>query len=598
MPSMRRRYLFAALSIVFVCVAAGLIARLAGGAGRPVMPGVLGGSRVLDIDLESGYPEGAQPSGIAQLLSPSRLTLRDLVETIDRAGDDPGVAGILARGGGGPSGLAHAQEIRDAIQRFRSHRKFAWAWAETFGEGGNAIQGYYLASGFDQIWMQPSGDLWITGVALETPFFRGTFEKLGVVPVFGQRYEYKNAVNTYTEKQFTAAHREALERLKDSWFGQLVHGIAQGRKLAEEDVRKAIDRAPILGSEALGGHFLDGLAYRDEIVRKALAKAGGTADLVSLPQYRARIGKAPGRGSLALIYGVGEVTRGRGSDNPFFGSTTMGSDSVGAAFRAAVEDPAIRAIVFRVDSPGGSYVASDTIWREVARARERGKPVVVSMGDVAGSGGYFVAIGADKIVAQPGTITGSIGVFAGKFVMSGLFEKVGLSFDEVHSGNNALLWDTTKEFTPSERERFDAWLDRVYEDFTSKVAAGRKLPKARVLEIARGRIWSGEDALKLGLVDELGGMSAAVRLARKSARIPDGQAVTLEVFPKPRTVWDDVRGRVFGGSGRRDGDGDGESDAEMIAGAVRAIGPLARRLHAMGLDGPKGVLAMPEPVRP
>lgn len=554
------------------------------------MPRVLAGSRVLEIDLESGYPEGAQPSGVAQLLSPSRLTLEDLVETIDRAGEDPGVSGILARVGGGPSGLAHTQEIRDAILRFRAHRKFAWAWAETFGEGGNAIQGYYLASGFDEIWMQPSGDLWITGVALETPFFRGTFDKLGVVPVFGQRYEYKNAVNTYTEKQFTAAHREALEKLKDSWYGQLVRGIAQGRKIAEDDVRRAIDRAPLLGSEALGAHFLDGLAYRDEIAKKALSKAGASADLVSLLPYRAQIGKASGRRSLALIYGVGEVTRGHGADNPFFGSVTMGSDSVGAAFRAAVDDPAIRAIVFRVDSPGGSYVASDTIWREVARARERGKPVVVSMGDVAGSGGYFVAIGADKIVAQPGTITGSIGVFAGKFVMSGLFEKIGLSFDEVHSGNNALLWDTTKEFTPSERERFDAWLDRVYDDFTTKVAAGRKLPKARVLEIARGRIWSGEDALKLGLIDELGGMDAAVRLARKAARIPEHQAVSLEVFPKPRSVWDDVRGRVFGGRDPSDGD----SDAEAIAGAVRALGPLARRLHAMGLDGPKGVLAMPE----
>jgi protease-4 len=591
---MSRRVLFALAAFVVVSAAAGLIVRLAGGGGGPMIPRAFAGARVLELDLEAGYPEGAQPSGFATLLSPSRLTLRDLVETIDRAGRDPSIAGIIARVGSGPSGLAQTQEMRDAIRRFRGHRKFAWAWAETFGEGGNAIQGYYLATGFDQIWLQPSGDLWITGVALETPFFRGAFDKLGVEPVFGQRYEYKNAVNTYTEKELTPAHREALEKLKDSWFGQLVRGIAEGRKIPEADVRAAIDRAPLLGPEAASAHFVDGLAYRDEIVRKALAKAGTSADLISFPRYRAQTGIAPGKRSLALIYGVGEVTRGRGADNPFLGSVTMGSETVGAAFRAAVEDPAIRAIVFRVDSPGGSYVASDTIWRDVARARERGKPVVVSMGDVAGSGGYFVAIGADKIVAQPGTITGSIGVFAGKFVMTGLFDKIGLSFGEVHSGEHALLWDPTKQFTPSERERFDAWLDRVYEDFTSKVAAGRKIPKSRVLEIARGRIWSGEDALKLGLVDELGGMDAAIRLAKRAAKIPDRDVVSLEVFPKPRTVWDDLRGRIFGGKTPPEDD----SDAEAIVGAVRVLAPLARRLHALGMDGPRGVLEMSEPVRP
>jgi protease-4 len=298
---------------------------------------------------------------------------------------------------------------------------------------------------------------------------------------------------------------------------------------------------------------------------------------------------------VALVYGVGEVVRGRSVDSPFGGSTTMGSDSVASAFRSAVEDASIRAIVFRVDSPGGSYVASDTIWREVARARERGKPVVVSMGDVAGSGGYFVAIGADKIVAQPGTITGSIGVFAGKFVLTGLFEKLGLSFGEVHSGEHALLWDTTREFTPSERERFDAWLDRIYADFTSKVAEGRKLPKERVLEIAKGRIWSGEDARGLGLVDELGGMETAIRVAKRAAHIPETERVHLEVFPKPKTFWDTASGRFFGR--REEPDEDSDADTDTLVAAVRAIGPIARRIHAWGLDSPRGVLTSPD-VRP
>jgi protease-4 len=591
---MSRRLLFGIFAALLLCVGAGLVVRACGGGPMPR----IAASRtktVLEVDLDTSYPEGAPTSGIATLFAPPRTTLRELVETIDRAASDSSVAGIVARVGSGPSGLARAQEIRDAVRRFHSRRKFAWAWSETFGEGGNGTHGFYLASGFDQIFLQPSGDLWITGVALETPFFRGTLDKLGVMPQFGQRWEYKNAVNSYTEKELTPAHREALEKLKDSWYGQLVRGIAEGRKLSEEKVRAAIDNAPLLGTEAVGEGFVDALAYRDEVIRKALAKAGSDADLVSFGRYKARIGPPPGSGSLALVYGVGEVVRGRSTESPFSGTVTMGSDSVAWAIRSAVEDPSIRAIVFRVDSPGGSYVASDTIWREVARARDRGKPVIVSMGDVAGSGGYFVAIGADKIVAQPGTITGSIGVFAGKFVLTGLFEKLGLSFGEVHSGEHALLWDTTREFTPSERARFDAWLDRIYTDFTSKVAAGRKLPKERVLEIAKGRIWSGEDAKGLGLVDELGGMDAAIRLAKRAAHIPDTERVHLEVFPKPKTFWDTATDRFFGRSGRDEKDDD--SDADTFIAAVRAIGPIARRLHAWGVDSPRGVLSTPQ-VRP
>ena len=585
---MSRRLVIGILVAILLSIAAGLLVR--GGGGSP-MPRVLAGRMVLDVDLDASYPDGPPTSGFTTILAPSRTTLRELVETIDRAGRDSSVAGLVARVGSGPSGLARTQEIRDAIGRFRSRGKFAWAWADTFGEGGNGMHGFYLASGFDEVWLQPSGDLWITGVALETPFLKGTFEKLGIEPRFGRRGEYKNAVDTYTEKGLTAAHREALEKLKDSWFLQMVRGIAQGRKLSEDAVRGAIDRAPLLGPEAVAGRFIDGLAYRDEVVRRALARAGANADLMSLPRYRARIGGAPGTHSLALIYGVGEVIRGHSTENPFLGTVTMGSESVAAAFRAAVDDSDIRGIVFRVDSPGGSYVASDTIWREVARARQRGKPVVVSMGDVAGSGGYFVAIGADKIVAQPATITGSIGVFAGKFVMTGLFDKLGVSFGEVHSGEHALLWDATKDFTPSEHERFEAWLDRIYDDFTSKVAAGRRLSKDRVLEIARGRIWSGEDARQLGLVDELGGMDAAVRLARKEAHIPDSQRVALEVFPKPRTFWETARGRFFGAPEERNDD----SDVEAMLSAVRAIAPVARAIHALGLDGSRGVLSA-EPV--
>jgi protease-4 len=579
-----KKALLACAALAALAIAAGLLVRAAGG-GLP-------SRTVLDVNLEAAYPEAVPQDALASLLSPSRLTLADLVGAIDRGAEDRSVAGLYARVGSSSLGLAQVQEVRDAVARFRAKKKFAVAFSESFGESGGGSGPYYLATAFDEIWLQPSGDVWLTGVALESPFLRGTLDKLGVVPSFGQRYEYKNAVNFYTEKGFTAAHREASEKLKDAWFAQMVRGIAAGRNLPPEGVRKAVDRGPFLGQEALDAKLVDGLAYRDEVVDGVKRRAGAGAELVPLSRYRERMGEPVlrPRQTLALVYGVGEVHRGRSTYNPITDNPTMGSESVSAALRAAARDADVRAIVFRVDSPGGSYVASDTIWREVGRARKAGKPVVVSMGDVAGSGGYFVALNADKIVAQPATITGSIGVFAGKFVLSGLFDKIGISFDEVHSGQNALLWDVNRDFSPSEKARFEAWLDRVYEDFTSKVAEGRHLPKEKVLQIAKGRIWSGEDAKQLGLVDELGGLDTAVRLAKKAARIAESEPVRLEIYPKPKTFFQALVARL---ERRPETETAAEPGVELLVATVRALQPYVRALRALGLGPERGVLSMP-----
>jgi len=579
------RFLLIAGILAAVCVAVGLAVRLAGGA-RPIRAGT---RIVLEVNLEAEYPESVPDNPVGRLLAPTPMTLRDLVETLDRASRDGAVAGLVARIGATPVGLAQTQEIRGAIQRFRASKKFAVAFSETFGEIGGGNVSYYLATAFDEIWLQPSGDVWLTGIALKSPFIRGTLDKLAVTPTGGQRYEYKNAANFYTETKFTPAHREAMERLKESWFSQIVRGISEGRKLTPERVRAAVDRGPFLGREALEAKLVDSLGYRDEVLEHAIARAAG-AELVGLARYRKQIGDPHGQHTLALVYGVGPVVRGRSDTNSTLDSVTMGSDSVTAALRAATEDPKVRAILFRVDSPGGSYVASDTIWREVARARRARKPVVVSMGNLAGSGGYFVAMNADKIVAQPATITGSIGVFGGKFVLSGLFEKIGLSFDEVHSGENALFWDPNRDFSPSERARFDAWLDRVYDDFTSKAAEGRHLSKQRVLQIARGRIWTGEDAKELKLVDELGGFDKAVELAKRAAGIPETDTVVLETFPRPKTFFESVRAPF----GREPEEETGtEASAELVVRAVRSIQPLLRRLRALGFLGQPGILSMP-----
>src|SRR5262249_14198507 len=305
--------------------------------------------------------------------------------------------------------------------------------------------------------------------------------------------------------------RKAASQLVASQFGQIVRGIAEARKLPEDQVRAIVDQAPLSAQQALDAHLVDGLAYRDEGHAK-FESGGGTPTPLPLLRYLGRAGPPPARGDVvALIHGVGTVQRGKSGVDPLSGDVSMGSDTVGSAFRSAVDDSDVRAILFRIDSPGGSYVASDTIWREVSRARAAGKPVVVSMGNVAASGGYFVAMPADRIVAQPGTITGSIGVFSGKMILPAFWEKLGVPWDEVHTGTNATMWSSLSDFSPSERARFDAELDRVYDDFTSKAAEGRKLPKERVLEIAQGRVWTGEDALGIGLVDALGGYGEAMR---------------------------------------------------------------------------------------
>lgn len=571
--------------LLVLTIAAGLVARFLGAGGLPA-------HTILEVNLETEYPESIPDDPFSSVLGSGRITLHDLVNTIDRAASDDAVVGMTARIGAARLGLAQIQEIRDAVRRFRGKRKFAVAFSETFGEVGYGNSAYYLASAFEEIWLQPSGDVWLTGLVLESPFIRGTFDKLGIRPSFGQRHEYKNAMNFYTDTKFTAAHREATEKLKDSIFSQMVKGIAEGRRLSAEEVRALVDRAPYLGQEAVEAKLVDRLGYRDELLEVVRRRGGTGSQLVPLSRYRKHMGKPKrkARETLALIYGVGGVARGKNGYNPVLDSQTMGSESIGAALRAAAEDAEVRAIVFRVDSPGGSYVASDTIWREAGRAKKERKPVVVSMGDVAASGGYFVATNADKIVAQPATLTGSIGVLGGKFVLSGLFDKVGLSFDEVHSGQNALFWDSNHDFSPSEWARFEAWLDRVYDDFVTKVAQGRKLKKDRVLAIARGRVWTGEDAKALGLVDELGGLETAVKLAKRAARIPDDEPVLLQIFPRPKTFFESIRSR-FG----RGQESETESDAvtERLVRVLRALQPFGRALRALGLAGNRGVLTMP-----
>jgi protease-4 len=573
-----------AIVLALAALAVALVARL----GRSRVP-----SRVLlEVDLQAPLVEYVPEDPVAWLVGRDKPTVRDTVEALEKGAGDSRVAGLVATLGDSPMGVAQVQEIRDAVLAFRARGKPAIAFAETFGEWAPGNGSYYLASAFDEVWLQPSGDIGLTGLMFESPFIRGTLDKLGVQPRMDHRHEYKNAMNLFTERRYTPAHREAMEKVLGSWFGQVVRGIAQGRRLEPDQVRAAFDRGPYLGREGVDARLVDRLGYRDQAYARAKEKAGKEARLLFLSEYLRRAGRPHRKGdTVALIYGVGGVQRGRSGMDPVTGDFTMGSDTVTAAFRQAIEDDDVKAILFRVDSPGGSYVASDAIWRETRRAREKGKPVIVSMGDLAGSGGYFVAMAADKIVAQPGTITGSIGVLGGKMLTTGLWDKLGVTWDEVHTSANSTMWTGTKDYSPAEWARFQATLDRIYEDFTSKVAEGRRLPKEKVLEIAKGRIWTGEDAKGLGLVDEVGGYATALGLAKQAARIAEGKDVTLTVYPRPKSPIQ----RAL--EGRRPS----SEPAAVAAAWTRAmddVRPVVRRLREAGLWGPSdGALSMP-PVHP
>lgn len=536
---------------------------------------------ILEIDLTDGIMEGQPADPVSALLGMRRPHLRDVLGGLRRARTDPRVRALIVKIGGQRLGLAMAQELRDAVQAFRDSGKLTVAWAESFGEVGRGTVPYYLATVFEKIYMQPSGDLALTGVALEEPFFNEALGKIGVTPRFAKRHEYKTAANTFMERAYTPEHEEMSGRLVASAGEQVVAGVAAGRGIPEERVRELIDRAPLLGAEALEAGLVDKLAYRDEVyaeVRAAIATEPGETDETARLRYVSRYNRTSGlakriprpqQDAVALIQGQGPIKVGRSGRSAMPGQgSSIGSDTISAAFRAAVKDDRIKAIVFRVDSPGGSYVASDTIWREVVLARRAGKPVIVSMGNVAASGGYFVAAPATMIVAQPGTLTGSIGVVVGKPVIGDLLDRLGIGLGSVEHGAHARMFAPTRDFTEEEWTRVNTFLDRVYDDFVGKVAEGRDLSPERVDSMARGRVWTGADAHERGLVDELGGLGLALDVARKKSGLAADAPV--RVYPHVSPL-DRLR------------PADSSEDRTAASARLDAWGPMSTAAARMGL---------------
>lgn len=501
----------------------------------PALPGRRP-SLLLEVDLAElpAAPDADDPFG--RFRARGHHQLRPILRALHEGALDPHVHGLIAKVGGALP-WALMQELRVGVRAFAASGKPTLAWAESFGEGSGEMAAYVLASAFDRIWLQPGGGVGLLGVGVETTFVRGALDKLGVEPQFEQRYEFKNSADRVMRTEFTPAHRIALERLAESIFTEAVVAIAKGRKIEGARVKELADTGPRTAGEALEAGLVDALGYRDQAYAAMRALVGVDAQLLFAdrwhPQRRPHL-LMHRRGHVALVEVRGAIVSGRTRRTPM--GRQVGSDSVGAALRAAAKDEHVRSVVLHIDSPGGSAVASEVIWREVCRVREAAKPVVVSMGEAAASGGYYIACPADVIVALPSTLTGSIGVFGGKMIVRGLLDRLGVTTGTVSQGDRSLMFSSRAGFSDDERERLAVLMDAIYDDFVAKVARGRGRPVAEIERIARGRVWTGSDALGVGLVDVMGGLRDAVRIARSRAGLPASAPVrqALHVAPLAR----------------------------------------------------------------
>lgn len=505
---------------------------------------------ILELDLQTVPAETAGFDPVVFITGGGRpLLLADAVAAIHRAADDDRVAGLIARVQFSAAPAGPVQELREAIAAFTA-RKPSVAWAETYP----GTLAYYLASAFTEVWLQPSGTVGLVGFATNALFLRDALDKAGIEAQFITRGEYKSAVNVFTQDHYTDAHREADSRLIESLHTQVWQAIADSRGIDVAAVDELANRAPLLRDDAVTGHLVDRIGFRDEAYSRIAELAGvegispetGDGDSEDGPPrlFLSRYAQAgrggpampslPGRKKpkIAVVTVAGAIVNGRGGPNLApLGRPSAGADTIAAALRRAGADTGITAVVLRVDSPGGSVTGSETIWREVARLRAKGTPVVASMGAVAASGGYYISMDADTIVANPATITGSIGVLTGKLIARGLKERLGVSSDSVRTNDNADAWSPNAPFTEEQHALVEAEADLFYADFIQRVAQARGMSVDAVDAVARGRVWTGADALERGLVDELGGLRAAIRRAKVHAGLDPEADVELVALP-------------------------------------------------------------------
>jgi protease-4 len=526
--------------VVFFLVLIIGIALLAESLGKPDVPN----NSVLVLNVSGELPDYSREDPTAKLFGmESPQSFSSLLTQMRKAKADSRIGAVLLNVNFPGIGWGKADELRGAIADLRASGKPVYAYMEI---GMN--KEYYIASAAEKVFLPPAGDIYINGFAAEVTFYRGSLDKLGVEPEVIAIGKYKNAPDQFTRKEMSEAHSEVMNAIIDEYYNRFINGIAESRKKAPEDVKAMIDNAPYHASEAKQLGLIDEAAYRDQVydeLKKRLGyKEGDKIRTVSGSSYREIPSDSLGLNNgerVAVVYASGAISSGR-SNRSTFGNETLGSDTLVKAINDAAEDTTIKAIVLRVDSPGGSALASDLMWHAIENAKAK-KPVVVSMGDVAASGGYYIACNANKIVAEPSTLTGSIGVFMGKPVMKGFYDWVGISNQYVMRGKNAGIFREAEKWTPEERKKMEDQTNKIYwDDFVPKVAKGRGKTNEDVNTIAQGRVWTGAQAKERGLVDEIGGLEKSIEIAKQLANLPADKDVRRVVFPEPRPFLQELFG--------------------------------------------------------
>src|ERR1700690_1472007 len=498
-------------------------------------PKRLASNSVLVIDAEGTIEEQPAVSLFGTLTGNSVPVLHDYLDAIDSATNDSRIGGMLVRTPPLPTGWGKLEEFRAHLLSFRASHKPSICYLGYDGIGNSE---YYLASACEQVWLVPSNSVSIRGMMAEALFFRGTLDKLKIIPEFYHVAEFKTAYNMFTEKKFTSPHREEVESVLRSIYNQYIAGAAAARGLDRAKFESFVNAGPLLGSDAVQDKIVDRLAYWDQVQDYFKSRYQGW-NPISLTRYRASLANDGIAGDkIAVVHATGLIVSGESQVTPG-GGFVMGGDSVASDIRDARNDASIRAIVLRIDSGGGSVVGSEVIRREVELAQEQ-KPVVVSMSDVAASGGHWIATHPARIIADANPITGSIGVLTGKLNLSGLYNLLGMSSDYVATSDNATLFSDQQNFTPAQEAYIKKSLDDTYTQFTQGVAKGRHMSVEAVDKIAKGREWSGTQGKDLGLVDELGGFDRAIDVAKELAHIPASKKVHIVRFPEEKNIFQEL----------------------------------------------------------
>lgn len=530
-------YAFALFGFLFILLLVVVIGLLSAPGGSVAVPQ----NTVLQIDFDEPFDEVRRDSLLTDMGSGARPSFADLLLSIDAAGQDERVKAIAAKIGNSELGLAQVQELHKAVRVFRARGKKAYLYSPGFGSFGGGTSEYYLASAFDEITMLPNSEAGLTGVSIEVPFLRNVLDKIGISPEFYARHEYKTAMASFTDKKASKAFSEELGKLARFLTEEMFRGIIPARygELSKRDFRPLMNASPMAAEDALQSGLIDKIGYETDWL--AEIKKAHKGEFLDVADYAAQWMYRRNANGIALLVLEGAISDGTSIDNPLSGEAVVGADTVLAQIDEITKDKNIKAVIVRINSPGGSYTASSEIWHALKRLKEKKQiPLAVSMGNYAASGGYFAALAGDRIFAETMTITGSIGVLGGKIVLEDMWKKLGVNWMEAGTGETSGIMSMNRHFNAREKELFNQSLDRIYADFTRKVSDARGIDIQRLDKLARGRVWTGLGAKENGLVDENGGLMRALAEVRSAAHISPEDAVSIVFYPKQKTLQEKI----------------------------------------------------------